>query len=661
MRFHWFIPLKRGKKHSPFEKFVRRHFSTWTMSPLRRIIQMAFFIAFFYLFLYVSWPYTARPDVPDTSPAQESVEAPNIEASSDALPKDWPTHYADDFERKEIVPSESLLAMDPLVGITTSIASRRVVWALPVGLGVLFICLLIPRGFCGYVCPMGTLIDLFDWVAGRHFGLQRINNKGIWTHSKYAFLGFIIFASLFGITLTGYGAAIPILTRGATFIASPLQLELSRSFEQVPAYDSARWISTGLFFLIISLGLIGPRFWCRYLCPTGALFSIANVFRLTQRNVRVGCVGCKRCRQVCPFDAVETDFSTRPLDCTFCQTCGGSCPVQAIEFVPRWKASNELRDANVAKDVAKNTAKRDQSRRNPKEGASHPTDPNPRRRFLSQSMMAVGGGVLGSCFAIPLKNSLKEDQPETPEGELHSTPVAELLRSSCLVRPPGALPERMFLETCVRCGACFQACPNNVLQPVPIGGKEGASPLTAWTPHAVLDWSGCDPSCNICGQVCPTHAIQPLPLGEKRFAKMGIAEVDKNTCLPYAGLDACSFCYDECAKAGYDAIEFIRVGTQVDASGNPIPNTGYLAPTVLPEKCVGCGLCQSRCKHAVADILEIPEAPIVVLADGRDDRIETGSYLELRKLEEEKRRKEREARIEEAGGGDGFELPDFLN
>jgi ferredoxin len=644
MRFHWFIPLKRGKKHSSVEKFIRRHFSTWTMSPLRRIIQAAFFIAFFYLFLYVSWPYTApQPDAMDSLPTQDSVDAQNTDANEDALPEGWPSHYADDFERKEIVPSETILAMDPLVGVTASIASRRIVWALPIGLGVLLVCLLIPRGFCGYACPMGTLIDLFDWGLGQRVGLQKINNEGIWTHSKYAILGFILVASLFGVTLSGYGAAIPILTRGSAFIASPLQLGFSRSFEQIPTYDTGRWISIGLFAIIICLGFIGPRFWCRYLCPTGALFSLANTLRLTQRNVRVGCIGCKRCRQVCPFDSVETDFSTRPLDCTFCQTCGGSCPVQAIEFVPRWNASGGFRESSHD------------------EGEKKHRNPNPRRRFLNQSMMTVGGGILGSFVAYPLKISLVKDLPEIPEEGSDLSSDTGLLRSSCLVRPPGALPEKMFLETCVRCGACFQACPNNVLQPVPMGGKIGASPLTAWTPQAALDWSGCDPSCNICGQVCPTHAIRPLPLKEKRVARMGIAAVNTETCLPYAGVEACSLCYDECVIAGYDAIEFIRFGTQVDASGEPIPNTGFLAPVVLPESCVGCGLCQSRCKHAVADIQGIPEAPIVVLADGRDDRIESGSYLELRKLEEEKRRKEREARIEEAGGGDGFELPDFLN
>jgi len=47
-------------------------------------------------------------------------------------------------------------------------------------------------------------------------------------------------------------------------------------------------------------------------------------------------------------------------------------------------------------------------------------------------------------------------------------------------------------------------------------------------------------------------------------------------------------------KAGCDAIEFQRVGTQVDTDGAPVEGSGYLAPIVLPDGCVGCGLCETR-------------------------------------------------------------------
>ncbi len=52
---------------------------------------------------------------------------------------------------------------------------------------------------------------------------------------------------------------------------------------------------------------------------------------------------------------------------------------------------------------------------------------------------------------------------------------------------------------------------------------------------------------------------------------------------------------DECSAAGYHAIEFERVGVQLDEDGFPVEDSGFSAPVILAEKCVGCGLCQSVC------------------------------------------------------------------
>jgi len=119
-----------------------------------------------------------------------------------------------------------------------------------------------------------------------------------------------------------------------------------------------------------------------------------------------------------------------------------------------------------------------------------------------------------------------------------------------------------------------------------------------WTPEAVTELSGCSPECNICGQVCPTGAIRPLSLAEKRTVRMGLAVVDRRSCLPWAGERDCRLCVEACEKAGYGAIEYRLVHPELDEQGLPVEGSGFLAPAVLAEKCVGCGLCQARC-HAV--------------------------------------------------------------
>jgi NAD-dependent dihydropyrimidine dehydrogenase PreA subunit len=194
------------------------------------------------------------------------------------------------------------------------------------------------------------------------------------------------------------------------------------------------------------------------------------------------------------------------------------------------------------------------------------------------------------------------------------------------VRPPGSVPEDSFLDLCIRCGECFKVCPNNVLQAQ--GLEYGLAGL--WAPKVEADWAGCDSSCNACGQVCPTGAIRSLTIDEKRVTRMGLAFVNEQTCLPYAGDGDCDYCVKECQAAGYDAIEYLQVGTELDEQGQPIADSGFLAPVVLGDRCVGCGLCQTRCFAInVKELGLLKESAIVIEAgEGKEDRLFTGESIQ---------------------------------
>ena len=115
---------------------------------------------------------------------------------------------------------------------------------------------------------------------------------------------------------------------------------------------------------------------------------------------------------------------------------------------------------------------------------------------------------------------------------------------------------------------------------------------------------------------------------------------------------------DECKAAGYDAIEFVRVGGEAADNGEPIESSGMLAPVVLEDKCIGCGLCQMRCMAInVKDTHLLDEAAIQVVAGpGKEDRILKGSYIELR----DRRRKRQKSDGQEHKGAEDDYLPDFL-
>ena len=563
MRLNFFLPHRGGSRGSqgPLRRILGLLGASWAAAPLRRVVQAAALALFAALLFDVCW-----------SPP--------------------PRDQAAGFAAREFIEAETFLALDPLVGISTAVAARTWVRTLTWAGGILLVCLFMPRGFCGYVCPLGTLIDLWDWAVGRRVKRFTLRRRSWWVHLRYYVLAAVLVASAFGVLLSGFVAAIPVLTRGLQSALGPVQLGVLSGWHMVPPISAGQVASIALLGLILSLSLLGPRFWCRYLCPTGAVFSIGSLLRVFERKVSSGCIGCGKCAEVCPFDAIKADFTTRPANCTFCQTCGGVCPVRAIEFVPRGRQGDlKPPDEQPAGEV-----------------------PLSRRGFLAG---AAGGAAALLAVGPVLGQRLGAG------------------RAAIAVRPPGSVPEAEFLGMCVRCGSCVKACPTGTLQLAGFGQGLGG----LWTPRADGSRAGCDPGCNICGQVCPTGAIRALPLEEKRLVRMGRAVVNEKTCLPHAGRQSCRMCVEACSRAGHNAIEFLHVGIEVDETGMPIEDTGYLAPVVLAEKCVGCGLCQARCYQInVAERRLLRDSAIRVEAGaGKEDRIMRGSYRDLRDAERRRR------------------------
>ena len=520
MRLNWFV--KSSAAPSGGRRVLRAIGQTWHASPFRRGVQALFFLLFLTLFFYVAWPYGGGD-------------------------------FAQVRQRKEIINSEFFLALDPLVSISAAIVHRAWVWSLSFAGVILVISVLVPRVFCGYFCPMGTMIDLFDWAVSNRIKWFRIHRPGWWRHLRYFVLIAVLVAACGGVMLSGYVAPIPVLTRGLQFMASPVQTGMARGWNQVTPLNIWQMVSIGLFVLVLMLGLLRSRFWCRYLCPTGAIFSLTNFLRLSERKVSSACIECGKCSKVCHFDGINDDYSTIGANCAFCQTCGGVCPVGAISFAGR------LTSVTVAGSAIIPAINVDLRPSKPTRGFS-------RRGFISGM---AGAAVCGGLAAVGVRAT-------------HAKVLTPLLR------PPGSLPEDAFLSLCVRCGECLRVCPGNLLQPV--GLDQGLDRL--WTPWANTDFAGCEPTCNNCGQVCPTGAIKALTLVAKKKSRMGLVELDEGVCRQCQDGHDCEItgsdgnpsliCREVCLLAGYEAITFKR-----GASG--------LMPSVVEEQCVGCGLCQARC------------------------------------------------------------------
>lgn len=139
-------------------------------------------------------------------------------------------------------------------------------------------------------------------------------------------------------------------------------------------------------------------------------------------------------------------------------------------------------------------------------------------------------------------------------------------------RPPGALVEMSFLLACTRCGDCVKACPTGAIMVL-----DDQAGVAAGTPFLDVNHHKPCVACSHvpCAPACRPGALKPVRIED---AVMGTAEIDRDSCKPWAGRGACTRCYDAC-PVREDAMV-------VDEAGRPY---------VDPRHCIGCGMCRWAC------------------------------------------------------------------
>lgn len=316
-------------------------------------------------------------------------------------------------------------------------------------------------------------------------------------------------------------------------------------------------IITLFFIIILGLEKFSRRFWCRYICPAGALLGFLSQFRLYERIVGRECPVCNKCLHECKMNAIPHDDigHSSKVECIECFNCGSACPPRAksITYRWRWKPYHSPVDFE-------------------------------RRQFLTttvSSLIAVG------LFSVGLKN--RNDKQR-------------------LIRPPGAVPEDLFLEKCIRCQACVRICASNgrCLQPDAIH----SSVNELWAPIAVMREGYCEFNCNLCGQVCPTEAILPLTVVQKHKVPIGLAYFDKNLCIPFIDNRDCIVCEEHCPTPD-KAIKFELITRKLpNGSERQIKQ-----PYVIKDLCIGCGICETKCP--------LPDKPAIFITTQNELRLES--------------------------------------
>jgi MauM/NapG family ferredoxin protein len=414
-------------------------------------------------------------------------------------------------------PADIYLRLNPLLGLNAIFASKEIIGRVLWSLLLVGATLIVGRFFCAFVCPMGACIDFVDRIVFQKMRRPNLKADSSLRKVKYVLLVLFLTAALTGFSLVQFMDPIAFLTRFYTFVIYPFVITLINLCMDLlrPIFRGLGWVNLShlhysqpvyytsiltflLFGGIIALNRFTPRFWCRYLCPLGALLSLISPLGVFKRRVSQDCNRCLICHKTCPMGAIDEDpIRTHLAECIQCRNCAEICPKDAITFPAFLPAGGEYSGADLS-----------------------------RRGFF----YSVAGGLTVGLLS-------------------GRTPFVPLQGKQKLIRPPGALPEAEFLRTCIRCGECMKSCLTNTLQPCL--WESGLAGL--WTPQLDLRMAACEQNCNVCGKVCPTQAIRSLALDEKTNAKIGTAILRKEVCLVWAQNKLCLICDEICP---YNAIVF---------------------------------------------------------------------------------------------------------
>lgn len=489
--------------------------------------------------------------------------------------------YLDPLTSRGFSP-QVFLCLSPLSAIGAMVAAKEFIIEYWPAFVLIIATILFGRFFCAWVCPMGMTIDITDSFLSRmrkNSELQTPNSELYdGRRLKYYLLAFLIFSLFISSQIIGWFDPLSIATNTYTIVIHPyFMFVINGVFGflhniTAPITDPIHGLLKNLFFAlyqpffkahflmllvflgIISFGVVYPRYWCRNICPLGALLALISDWSIFKRVVSDKCNVCKKCEPECRMGAITNGGKgTIEGECILCMTCQNVCPSGAVTFFEKNVAQKTLRHPeNVTVDLSK-------------------------RGFVI--------ACLSGATTIPVLRL--NSQKHLNKG---SFPV---------IRPPGAVDEQAFLSKCVRCGECMRVCKTNGLHPTTLeAGLEGA-----WTPRLIPRVGYCEYGCTLCGHVCPSGAIKPLNLEVKQPLAIGKAQINQSRCIPWVGYASlpelekdwkdvnCAVCEEVCPVP----TKAIHFNTYTDPEASSGQGREIRRPFVREDVCTGCGFCEFAC------------------------------------------------------------------
>ena len=400
--------------------------------------------------------------------------------------------------------------------------------------------LIFGRAYCSVICPLGIMQDGISHISSMRKGKKarfRWSPEVKWL--RYSILALFIIALAAGLTsVSALLAPYSAFGRIATSLVRP-------------ALPTA--IIAGVTLLVVGvLAWIGGRTYCNTVCPVGTVLSFFSRFSLLRPVIDADkCRNCRACEHKCKASCInidnhEIDYSR----CVDCFNCLDSCRFGALKYRMAWN-SKTCEAAGTVQDNAEVST----------EEGKHNAG---RRAFISSSVIAA--------TAIAL-----EAQEKKVDGGYAAVTAKKAPERTNPIVPFGAVSLRHFHQHCTRCQLCVSQCPNDVLRP-------STSLDRLMLPEMSYENGWCRPECTKCSEVCPAGAILEITPEEKTAIHVGTASVDLDLCVVNRDNVNCGNCARHC-PAG--AIKMVRK--------NPDDENSLRIPTVLEDRCIGCGACEFLC------------------------------------------------------------------
>lgn len=240
---------------------------------------------------------------------------------------------------------EAFLPISSLISLKYWMLSGIMNTIHPSGLIILLIilatALILKRGFCSWVCPIGLLTEHLNQI--HRFIFKKDLKIPFWIDYplrslKYLILLFFLWAIMIKMDLNSL----------EIFIYSPYNMiadiKMLLFFKNISLF--ALWVLVALVILSVLI----RNFWCRYLCPYGALLgalSLMSLFKV-QRN-KDSCTQCKRCTKACPVN-IQVHRSTYVIsdECHACLKCVAICPEKNTLYISIAKKFGFLKPVGYA-------------------------------------------------------------------------------------------------------------------------------------------------------------------------------------------------------------------------------------------------------------------------------------------------------------------------